>query len=42
MDMLQVHSLVFASSGALLLCCVDRSSQLAELRQRMRTTFPGA
>ena len=37
----QVHSLVFASSGALLLCCVDRSSQLADLRQRMRSTFPG-
>ena len=38
----QVHSLVFASSGALLLCCVDRSSQLADLRQRMRAAFPGA
>lgn len=37
----QVHSLVLASSGALLLCCVDRSSQLADLRQRMRATFPG-
>ena len=38
----QVHSLLFASSGALLLCCVDRSRQLADLRQRMRATFPGA
>jgi hypothetical protein len=33
---------VFASSGALLLCCVDRSGQLAGLRQRMREAFPGA
>ncbi|KAK9828424.1 hypothetical protein WJX81_006698 [Elliptochloris bilobata] len=39
---MEVHSLVFASSGALLLCCVDRSGQLAGLRQRMRSTFPGA
>lgn len=37
-----MHSLVFASSGALLLCCVDRSGQLAGLRKRMREAFPGA
>ena len=39
---LQAHSIVFANSGTLLLCCVDHSGNLAGLRQRARETFKGA
>lgn len=37
----QVHSVVFATSGTLLLCFVDVSGRLAGLRCSMRTTFTG-
>lgn len=38
---LQVHSVVFAASGTLLLCCTDTSGVLACLRSKIRKTFPG-
>ncbi len=38
---MQVHSVVFANSGTLLLCLVDTTGQLAGLRQRIREAFPG-
>ena len=38
----QAHSVVFANSGTLLLCCVERSGNLAGFRQRTKATFPGA
>ena len=37
----QVHSLVFANSGTLLLCLLDTSRIMAGFRQRIRTAFPG-
>ena len=39
---LQVHSLVFANSGTLLLCLLDPSRTMAGFRQRIRSAFPGA
>lgn len=39
--MVQVQSIVFANSGTLLLCLVDVTGQLAEMRQKMRQAFPG-
>ena len=38
----QAHSVVFASSGTLLLCCVERTAALPALRRKCRATFPGA
>ncbi len=38
----QVHRLLLADSGTLLLCSVDRSGNLAKLRARLRASFPGA
>lgn len=38
----EVHSVVFANSGTLLLCLVDTTGQLAGLRQKVREAFPGA
>jgi hypothetical protein len=38
---MQVHSVVFANSGTLLLCLVDTTGQLAGLRQKIREAFPG-
>ena len=38
---LQVHSLVFANSGTLLLCLLDTSRIMAGFRQRIRSAFPG-
>ncbi|EIE23652.1 hypothetical protein COCSUDRAFT_63177 [Coccomyxa subellipsoidea C-169] len=38
---LEVHSIVFAASGTLLLCCVDISGVLAGLRTKIRRVFPG-
>ncbi|KAK9905600.1 hypothetical protein WJX75_002804 [Coccomyxa subellipsoidea] len=38
---LEVHSIVFAASGTLLLCCVDTSGVLAGLRTKIRKVFPG-
>ena len=38
---LQVHSVLFASSGTLLLCLVDTSGRLLQLRQHARAKFPG-
>ena len=34
--------MVFASSGTLLLCCVERTAALPGLRRRCRAAFPGA
>ena len=38
---LQVHSVVFANSGTLLLCLVDTTGKLAGMRQKIREAFPG-
>ena len=38
---MQVHSVVFAASGTLLLCLVDVSSVLAGMRGKIRKAFPG-
>ena len=38
---LQVHSVVFANSGTVLLCLVDTTSQLASMRQKITKAFPG-
>lgn len=38
----QVHRLLMADSGTLLLCSVDKSGNLARLRARLRGAFPGA
>ena len=38
----QAHSIVFANSGTLLLCCVDHSGNLAAIRQKLRAAFRGA
>ncbi|KAK9794968.1 hypothetical protein WJX73_009426 [Symbiochloris irregularis] len=38
----KVHSILFASSGTLLLCFVDLSGRLLEIRRRARSSFPGA
>lgn len=38
---MQVHSIVFAASGTLLLCCVDTSGVLAGMRSKIRKVFPG-
>lgn len=37
----EVHRLVMADSGTLLLCSVDHSGHLAALRRRLRAAFPG-
>ena len=42
MDDAQAHSVVFAGSGTLLLCCVERSAVLPRLRRHCRAAFPGA
>ena len=39
--MLQVHSVVFANSGTVLLCLVDTTSQLSSMRQKIAKAFPG-
>lgn len=39
---LEVHRLLFADSGTLLLCSVDHSGNLARLRGQLRSAFPGA
>ncbi|KAK9817064.1 hypothetical protein WJX72_009004 [[Myrmecia] bisecta] len=39
---LEVYRVVFADSGTLLLCSIDRSGQLTRLRQQLRASFPGA
>jgi hypothetical protein len=41
-DDAQAHSVVFAGSGTLLLCCVERTATLPGLRRRCRAAFPGA
>ncbi|BDA47569.1 hypothetical protein COCOBI_10-4180 [Coccomyxa sp. Obi] len=38
---LEVHSIVFAASGTLLLCCVDTNGVLAGMRSKIRKIFPG-
>ncbi|KAL3153501.1 hypothetical protein ABBQ38_011832 [Trebouxia sp. C0009 RCD-2024] len=38
----EVHSVVFANSGTVLLCLVDTTSQLSSMRQRISKSFPGA
>lgn len=38
----EVHSVVFANSGTLLLCLVDTTGRLAGMRQKIRKAFPGA
>ncbi|PRW57675.1 hypothetical protein C2E21_3465 isoform B [Chlorella sorokiniana] len=37
----EVHRLLMADSGTLLLCSVDHSGHLAQLRKRLRHAFPG-
>lgn len=37
----EVHRIVFADSGTLLLCSVDKTGHLAALRSRLRGAFPG-
>lgn len=37
----EVHRLVMADSGTLLLCSVDHTANLAQLRKRLRHAFPG-
>lgn len=39
---LQVHRVLLADSGTLLVCLVDEDGQLSQLRQQLRATFPGA
>lgn len=39
---LQVQSVVFASTGTLLLCLVDTTGHLASMRLKIREAFPGA
>eukprot|EP00884_Botryococcus_braunii_P011620 jgi/Botrbrau1/20459/Bobra.145_2s0022.2 len=39
---LEVHSIVFARTGALLLCFVERTGSLAWLRKMFRTNLPGS
>ena len=39
--LLQVHSIVFASSGTLLLCSTDPSGTLDQIRSELRAAFPG-
>eukprot|EP00887_Chlorella_sp_A99_P003675 scaffold7.g3675.t1 len=36
-----VHRLLLADSGTLLLCSIDHTGHLAQLRRRLRTFFPG-
>jgi hypothetical protein len=38
----EVHRIIFADSGTLLLCSVDNTGHLSSLRSRMRSAFPGA
>ncbi|KAK9851129.1 hypothetical protein WJX84_011658 [Apatococcus fuscideae] len=38
---LEVHSIVFASSGTLLLCSTDPSGTLNQIRSELRAAFPG-
>ncbi|KAL4856029.1 hypothetical protein ACK3TF_003469 [Chlorella vulgaris] len=37
----EVHRLLLADSGTLLLCSVDHTGHLAQLRKRLRNAFPG-
>ena len=39
---LQVHRVLLADSGTLLVCLTDSNSQLNHLRQNLRQAFPGA
>ena len=38
---LQVHSIIFAASGTLLLCSIDPSGVLNRIRAKLREAFPG-
>lgn len=38
---MQVHSIVFAASGTLLLCSIDPSGTLNRIRAGLREAFPG-
>ena len=39
--LVQVHSIVFAASGTLLLCSTDPSGTLNGIRAKLREAFPG-
>lgn len=39
---LQVHRVLLADSGTLLICLTDTDGHLSQLRQQLRSTFPGA
>ena len=41
-DILQVHRVLIADSGTLLVCLTDRDANLNYLRQELRRAFPGA
>ena len=38
----QVHRVLIADTGTLLLCLVDVDGQMTQLRQQLRAVFPGA
>lgn len=37
----QVHSVVFANSGTILLCLVDTTGHISSMRQEISKAFPG-
>ena len=39
---LQVHRVLLADSGTLLVCLVDRDGKLSHLREQLTRAFPGA
>lgn len=40
--LMQVHRVLLADSGTLLVCLLDVDGHLSQLRKELKTTFPGA